>query len=350
MICKTKEKNEGDAIVKQRLNEMDFMRPIVIVLLVMMHTFTIFTGGGSWDFPVGIEMVPAYRWIQVLTYGCMLEAFTFISGYLFGFQMRNKNVKFLLLVTSKLKRLFLPSVVFSLLYIIMFHIEWWWVDVIQWESIIYNLLFGAGHLWYLPMLFWCFIITWLLGKIPINESLKLVLLFMLSIASVFPIPLRFNTVFHYLPFFYLGVFLFNHPPQKIKSWNVLAMMSLFLLLLIAVTLYRDAHSILPNWQKVVLWYIKQLYAAIGTFSVFLLCKYFGEKRKVSKALLSFNACCFGIYIFHQFVLVLLYYYTSLPAYCGSYWLPWCGLFCAFFMSFGLTWILRKTKTGHYLLG
>lgn len=88
MICKIKEKNEDAAIVKQRLSEMDFMRPIVIVLLVMMHSFTMYSVG--WEKPLCIGEVPAYRWIQVITYGCMLEAFTFISGYLFGFQMRKK--------------------------------------------------------------------------------------------------------------------------------------------------------------------------------------------------------------------------------------------------------------------
>lgn len=253
------------------------------------------------------------------------------------------------MVNSKLKRLFLPSVVFGLMYVILFHIELW-EGVIYWKSVVYSLLLGVGHLWFLPMLFWCFIITWLLGMVPINESLKLVILLTLSIVSVLPIPINFNIVFHYLPFFYLGVFLFNHPLRKLKLWHALFLLSLFLLLLIAVTLYRDTHPILPNGHKVILWYVKQLYATLGTLGIFIICKLFGENRRVPNLFLSFNSCCFGIYIFHQFLLIIMYYHTSLPAMCGTYLLPWCGLFSAFFMSFGLTWVLRKTRTGRYLLG
>lgn len=103
-----------------RLDEMDFMRPIIIILLVMMHSFTMYAGG--WDLPKGIVAVPAYKWIQVISYGCMLEAFTFISGYLFGFQLKKKKIDFFPMVLSKLKRLILPSIIFGSLYIFIFDI------------------------------------------------------------------------------------------------------------------------------------------------------------------------------------------------------------------------------------
>lgn len=323
-----------------RLDEMDFMRPIIIILLVMMHSFTMYAGG--WDLPKGIVAVPAYKWIRVISYGCMLEAFTFISGYLFGFQLKKKKIDFFPMVLSKLKRLILPSIIFGSIYLIIFDIIVGWGGVIYWKSILYKIICGAGHLWYLPMLFWCFIITWFLTRLAINEKIKLAGLLFFSIVAVLPMPINLNVVFHYLPFFYLGVYMYNNPYQKIDTMKIIILLILFLLLLIAVTIYRDSHYEIQNGIKVVLWYVKQFYALLGVIGLFFICKKIGEKYKVSSILAQFNACCFGIYIFHQFVLMILYYNTPIPTICGSYLLPWCGLIFAFSLSFGLTWLLRKT--------
>lgn len=192
------------------------------------------------------------------------------------------------------------------------------------------------------MLFWCFIITWFLNRLAINEKIKLVGLFVISIVAVLPMPINLNIVFHYLPFFYLGVYMFNNPFKKITTRIIITLFFFFFLLLTIVTIYRDSHDVIPNGIKVVLWYVKQLYSSLGTLGVFLVCKKIGEKYKASNILAQLNACCFGIYIFHQFVLMILYYNTPLPSICGSYLLPWCGLICAFSLSFGLTWLLRKT--------
>lgn len=124
----------------------------------------------------------------------------------------------------------------------------------------------------------------------------------------------------------------------------------FLTILIIVSSYRSMHGDLSSWQKVLFWYVKQLYATLGTLGLFVLCKTISDKHDVSQQLLMFNACSFGIYIFHQFLLDFMYYHTPLPSWCGSYFLPWCGFIITFLVSFGLTWVLRKTKIGHFLLG
>ena len=331
-----------------RLNEIDFMRPIVIILLVMMHSFTIYSDGGSWKRPIGIEPVSIYKWIQVITYGCMLEAFTFISGYLFGFQLRKKKNQFSSMVLSKLKRLIVPSIVFSVLYILLFQIKRG--EEINWCSRIIEIISGVGHLWYLPMLFWCFIITWLLSKLKIKEGYKLIGVYIISIAKILPIPLGFSSMLQYLPFFYLGVYIYGNMSKKSTIKDAIFCLIVFLILLVLVTLYREAHPVLASWQKIALWYLKQSYATLGTLGLFFICKLWGEKFEVQHKTIQFNACCFGNYVFHQFILMILYYDTPLPLICGTYWLPWCSLLLAFSISFGLTWLLQKTKTGKFLLG
>ena len=184
----------------------------------------------------------------------------------------------------------------------------------------------------------------------IKEELKLIGVFAFSIAAVLPIPFKFNAVFHYLPYFYLGVYVFDNTPKKCSPGKALAYLIVFLLLLVLVLLYRETHPDLISWQKVVLWYLKQLYAVFGTLGIYFICSLVSKKQQVSIQLLQFNACCFGIYIFHQFILEYLYYFISLPLFCGTYWLPWCGLLLALLVSFGLTWLLRRIKIGKFLLG
>lgn len=328
-----------------RLQEIDFMRPIVIVLLVMMHSFAIYSGGGGWEPPVGIAEVQPYKWIHVITYGCMLEAFTFISGYLFGFQLQKKPMSLLKVVGSKAKRLLIPSVLFSILYLVLLGKHSGGV-----LSALYSIVCGYAHLWYLPMLFWCFLATWCITRIKINETVKLALIYACSILSVVSLPLKITLFFHYLPFFYLGVYLYNKPLKEISFRKAFLYIITFLIVLIAVSSYRSTHVDLLSWQKALFWYVKQFYATIGTIGLFVLCKAIGNKHDASKQLLQFNACSFGIYIFHQFLLDFMYYHTPLPNWCGSYFLPWCGFIIAFSVSFGMTWVFRKIKIGRFLLG
>lgn len=329
-----------------RLKEIDFMRPIVIVLLVVMHSFSIYTGGGSWDYPKGINPVSAYKWVQVVSYGCMLEAFTFISGYIFGLQLNKKPIKFLTLLGQKAKRLLIPSVVFSFLYILLF-VDDKWDDGI---NTLYLIIRGYAHLWYLPMLFWCFIATWCIYRIKINEELKLFLVYACSIIAIIPLPLQINSAFHYLPFFYLGVYLYNNPLKDSSLRKAILYIIAFLILLITISYYRSTHEVLLAWQKVLFWYIKQLYATLGTIGLFIICKSISCRKELSEKWINFNACCFGIYIFHQFILQFLYYHSPVPQWCGSYLLPWFGFTVALFGAFGLTWVCRRSKLGKFLLG
>lgn len=76
--------------------------------------------------PNGIHAVKIYYWIASLSYSFMLETFVFISGYVFGYQVRTKfgnNVDFHNCVTKKAKRLLVPSIVFSAIYFIIFNIQ-----------------------------------------------------------------------------------------------------------------------------------------------------------------------------------------------------------------------------------
>ena len=101
---------------KRNLDEISFIRPILIVLLVIVHCFTVFNGG--WPPFTGFKESAMYMWLSRLCYSFMLEMFIFISGYVWAYQVLNLHTETSLsaLVKKKVERLILPSIVFSLLY------------------------------------------------------------------------------------------------------------------------------------------------------------------------------------------------------------------------------------------
>lgn len=104
---------------KHILPEVVIIRLVLIILLVFYHSFAIF--GGSWQSIEGFPSNQIYCWLDRLSYSFMLESFVFISGYILGYQAKvkgNNVITFSNLFVNKLKRLILPCVVFSFLYII----------------------------------------------------------------------------------------------------------------------------------------------------------------------------------------------------------------------------------------
>ena len=91
------------------MEDVCYIRLLLIVLLVIYHAFAIHSG--AWN-PIG-EQIALYGWLDKFAYSFMLECFVFISGYVYGMQVRNgKEIKLLPEVKRKAKRLW-TSVVSS---------------------------------------------------------------------------------------------------------------------------------------------------------------------------------------------------------------------------------------------
>lgn len=189
---------------KIRLDEVTLMRCILALLIVFMHSFTCYQGG--WTEPEGYVDIPLYKWIARTSFAFTLEAFVFISGYLFAFQRITLDRKTSLgtLVVNKLKRLILPSVIFSAIYFPLFF-EYKGVG-----NMVYSIINGCGHMWFLPMLFWCFIGGWLVEQVKINDGWKLVFLICLNLFWPVPIPLQTSKATNYLLYFYGGYLVYKH--------------------------------------------------------------------------------------------------------------------------------------------
>lgn len=337
-----------------RLDEVTLMRTILALLIVFMHSFTCYNG--SWKEPAGYVDIPLYKWLARISFAYTLEAFVFISGYLFAFQRitLKRTGGGISLIVNKLKRLILPSIIFSILYFLLFY------EYKGLGNAVYSIINGCGHMWYLPMLFWCFVFGWLLEQIKIKDGWKMAFLVALNLFTIITLPLRLSSAFSFMVYFYAG-FLFYKYADKIKSLiTPKRLVVIWLLFVVFFVVFRPLRDMLVTndsqsmYQKLMVYVgnnaCQLLYASVGLIAFFSTAVYFTQRHQLSETTKKIAACCFGIYLFQQFVLQLLYYKASFSLWVGPYWLPWCGFVIAGVVSYVFSDLLLRTKTGRFLIG
>ena len=160
------------------LIEVDYLRVVSVLLLVLDHTFIIYTGG--WKQPEGIHNVDIYYWAGNLFMCIMLPLYVFISGYTYSSQLSKsqEHLSFKQMLIRKVKRLMIPCWIFSTLHIIIFS-EFDKINSLT--GVILFLFTGIAHLWFLPMLFYCFIIAHICNYLIIKKVMSKFLLCILAL-------------------------------------------------------------------------------------------------------------------------------------------------------------------------
>ena len=356
MVENRKSLSTNKASQKKMLDEINLLRPTAIFLILVLHCFTIYSGG--WELPEGIERNFIYMTIARFSHSCSLETFAFMSGYLFFYGINECNHRYTLfsLIQNKTQRLIIPCIVFGILY--KYLIEG--IAPSLQGGYWYGVLVGVAHLWFLPMLFWCFIFSFLLKHWQVNEKVKIFILFLLCISPLKNLPLAMGNTSYYILFFYLGgIFRSRHQQlSSIADGRHVRWLAAVFLLTFCSFLYWEKFA--TDWLSsvdIAAWvgtssnrFFRMLSSVFGVTFFYLSALYISMRYSVPRWLLSLNKCCFGIYVVHHFILPILYYHTALPAYLGSYVLPWGALVFTSSVSLGIVIVMRKTKWGKFLIG
>ncbi len=320
------------------------MRLFLIILLIIYHSFAPFSG--NWE-AIGTKAdIPTYRWIGNFSYSFFLESFVFISGLLLGSRsikkpLGNEGYGFIL---GKIKRLILPSVLFSITYFLCFY---------QWNGVsdfAYTILNGSGHLWFLPMLFWLFVGLWILTKLNLSPQWT----FFIAIASVClsnsSLSLRLGNSMYYFLFFFFG-FLIEHGALKKLVKPTTSLITFYSLTFIVVFLFCKITNINGGFlTNLIMKLLHCIYGLSGTLACYLIIiKTVPTNMVLPKWAMTLSGYSFGIYIMQQFILKWLYYYTDLPMVVDYVLLPWIGIAIALIGSIFITHILYKLHIGKHLL-
>ncbi len=347
---------------KKYLEDVVLLRLLLIFLLVWNHAFAPFSG--KWEALYEPDSVPAYKWFVLAVYHMRIQALIFVSGYLLGYTINRKpeRMSFKHCVGKKLKRLWLPSIVFSVIYYVLFY------DLTKpIGEIAYSVINGCGHMWFLPMLFWCFAGVYISERFGFKPVVMLMLALLFAIAPWPGLPLRVNNTLNYFIYFYLGYGIQRSyfdsflPKKQLKP--IVAALSVYAgAFVLHYFVLSDAGNILADNQlrggvihKAVSIGVNNLCSVAMSLSG-LLAVYWGAhyfvvgKHKLPDWMINVSAYCYGVYICQQFILKWMYYNTELPVVCGPYVLPWVALTITLILSLLITHLMLKTRVGRFLIG
>lgn len=342
-------------MAKKYLMDVVLIRLTLIFLLVFYHAFCPFTGSWSPPSAENFHIIEVYRWIGAFSYQSKLEVMVFISGLLFGYTLtlHPERMTFNNCVLKKAKRILLPGLLFSILYYLLFY------DLYApWPTILHKLLNGCGHLWFLPMIFWCFVVSYLLELIntpPIIPQ-KVILIFC-GIMLFFPWDIRMmglGRVSEYFFYFYLGFAMKRGYVVLLtikRRWGFLMMPVLILLL-------SACNKLVKQWMlsEIIKEYLVELTHLLCAVCMIIFLYSLANRPRVQQwlhrhpILITLSGYCYGVYIYQQFILIYLYYHTPFATWVSSEAFPWIGFLFTVTLSLILCHLTQKTRLGRYLIG
>lgn len=225
---------------------------------------------------------------------------------------------------------------------------------------------GIGHLWFLTMLFWCFLLLVIIDRFQTGKK-RWIIFLLLMIVSCAPIPtqlplLGLRRVPHFIFYAYLGYLMFLYKDNvftvlKNKPWLFLVLYAASVILSNAVLpqIRNQGNPLIIEVCIYGMLKITQLISAVsGIIFLYLIVIKFlkrkGEQYTVPSYINAANNMCYGVYVFHQFILICLYYYTSIPSMVNSYILPVLSFFVVLALSVLLTAVFTRFRLGRFLIG
>ena len=330
----------------KRLDDISILRVLCIIIVVFFHCYGMMYAESH--FPATVSVYDRLYFIpnQCVFINIAMPMFIFVSGYLFQYLlMKGKYHTWSDLLKKKGLRILLPYFVFGTFF--MFTTN-------NWHP--FRLLLGTyWHLWFLPMLFWCFLLGYGLYKISLGLCAECILLIIAYCGSfsplLFPRWMGVNYITSSFYWFYLGMLLYKYRGclLEIFSKPILGI-SLFSLSLFIICCFPVAYG----GSK---WY-GNLAVTCSLISISaLISKVDWEKYKITTSITKFSAYSFGIYIWHNWVALMLISNTSkrlfgLQELAANHVIlfPLCFSLITLAISWGISWCMMKTKVGRFLIG
>jgi surface polysaccharide O-acyltransferase-like enzyme len=256
-------------------------------------------------------------------------------------------------IKKRTKRLLVPYLVACLTWVIPFYIyfyEWSWIDIIK----KFLLMISPAQLWFLPMLFWTFLVFLLVGdKLRFNRK-EFIIIFSLSIITnavlgrlniaIFQI----NSAVKYIPYYYLGGYIykkFNDKKYEAKDTIIF----ITILVIFAVLQYISKFDV--KYLKSLIGIFEEILMIFAILHMFIILKYIYNKVsniEHSKIYELLKENTFGIYLFHQQII-----YITIILFNGLVH-PLTQVLLSFVISVSISLImveiLKKNKITKFLFG
>ncbi|AMB96777.1 acyltransferase family protein [Aerococcus urinaeequi] len=307
---------------RKKLNEAVLLRVFAILSVVIGHSIIVYSNEWNW-YDMTLES-PFLNGLKAFINIFQMPLFISLSGYLFYYlKIENgKYTNFYSFIKNKFTRLIVPFVGIGLLVMIPMRLLGQYPNY-NGKSIstiiINDLLLGkdAGNLWFLPVLFFIFIIFYVYSNfLHRNNKLFLLLVFcILFFASLisFKIPNIFfmkNTVYYSL-FFYLGFCLY---PLKYKIYSYRSIILPVTLVLQFSALAMTQFDLPPiTLFSVIVYGVEILSSVLSCIFFYTAFITIDEKYKAistSKNIQLIDRNSFGLYLFHSSLMYPILNYSE----------------------------------------
>lgn len=335
---------------ESKLQDVVVIRTFAIIIVVAFHAYGMMYAN---HFPQSEE---TYRKIYYTVNQCSLinvamPLFVFISGYLFSHLIDiGKYCHFWEFVRNKFKRLIIPY--------------WIFCSLIMLTNIFfdYKVLISGGfsHLWFITMLFWCFIIKNLTKNLMIDNSWTwklswLIISFtLLSVDKFLPNILGLHNITRWYFWFYAGYVIYPYKKQIIAFIThyklYIPLVGIYIVISATNTIAYDTRTVYSECSKLAMvlfmWYIINRLILLKNGS-WANTSFFLQMSKYS----------YGIYIFHNWIQPYLISRTMkrlLPleqlAQQHTILFPMCFFIFSLIISYYLAKLSLKTPVGRFLIG
>lgn len=210
--------------------------------------------------------------------------------------------------------------------------------------------------------FLVFCITYYIEAYSSRSSIKLWLpisfLFCLLPLSGF-LPLRIGYTTNFFIYFYIGYVLMKYNLIKSKKlkisycfWGMLTYFFIGIILKEWVMRYEPASLIMHGVQILLM----RLFHLVGALSMIVVFYIVSNIALVSNYIAKhpcfviLSGYCYGVYIYQQFILLLIYFYTNIPEMLGPIVLPWVACAVTIILSLLMCHLTLKTRFGRFLIG
>lgn len=340
--------------MERELSNCTFAKTVLMLLVILGHATS--SWGGQWFVtPVYPSVIntAVTAWLG----GMHIYAFAVVSGYLFCFKMSGGGYdNFRKFIQTKVKRLLIPYLFAAFIWVIPVSNVFFHYDL---RTVVekFVLCTSPSQLWFLWMLFWVFVFSWLLWRQLSDNGFKGLLtagiLFCIGVigSMVFPNYFMIWTSLQYIPFFYFGIQICRRNLEGRKArisyvpwWGwVVLYTGLFIIvdnLSLPDALVFDCLSLA----------LSTLLHVFGAFMAIVVLGVLAKHLKWEKSTVFHNlsVSAMGMYLFHQQVVyVTMWLFNGkLPPVLHAI----VNFIVAAVVSWGMTTILLKFRFTSFLIG
>lgn len=330
----------------KRLENISILRVFCILVVIFFHCYGMMYAEAHFPETKSVYKELYYTANQCIFINIAMCLFVLISGYLFEFLLKKgKYPTWGNLLQKKGVRILLPYFVFGLFFMAITG---------NWQPFIL-LNGGYWHLWFLPMLFWCFIIGYGIYKIELKIYAEIILLLICFCGTFTPnfLPkwLGLQHITHWFYWFYLGILIFKYKEKIHVFLNKYKLHWISFILYSAITYFK------PIGYCEKCWYGYFVITGLLISIIYLMDKVNWNKFKLTSIILKFSTYSFGIYILHNWIALMLISNTSkqlfgLTTLATNHIIlfPLCFSILTLLISYGLSLCMIKTRIGKFLIG